>query len=67
MGLFDFFKSTPSESEKPPIADKKKEKEKQWKDPNEKEKYVCEAVAQEGLSIFYTVMETINPDEILQY
>lgn len=43
MGLFDFFTSTPPAQEKPQQPDRNKEKEKQWKDPNEKEKYVNEA------------------------
>ena len=42
MGLWDFFRSSPaSEMNKKP--EKVEKREQKWKDPNEQEKYVCEA------------------------
>jgi hypothetical protein len=43
MGFFDLFKSDSEEQPKSQKSAKKKRKEKEWKDPNEQEKYVCEA------------------------
>ena len=42
MGLWEFFKSSPA-PEKNKKPEKAERREQKWKDPNEKEKYVCEA------------------------
>lgn len=43
MGLWDFFKSNSPASEKNKKPEKTERREQKWKDPNEREKYVCEA------------------------